>query len=164
MATLVERARITTSPVDVAKAERFLAMAQAALEELAHIRAQSVRYDVAYNAAHDIGEGLLAAYGFRTASGPGQHATVGLFLVAICRGTDAETAARGFDILRNTRNQLRYGAKQIGTAESGFAIETARRYLPGPARPFSSDCQAAVVSRQVTDGARPESRLVPASL
>jgi hypothetical protein len=129
VATLVERARLTTSPVDVAKAERFIAMAEAGLDELAHIRTESVRYDVAYNAAHDIGEGLLAAYGFRTASGPGQHATVGLFLVAICRGTDAETAARGFDILRNTRNQLRYGAKQIGTAESVFAIETATALL-----------------------------------
>lgn len=40
---LVERARLTTGPVDVAKAQRFLAMAEAALEELAHIRAQSVR-------------------------------------------------------------------------------------------------------------------------
>lgn len=108
VAALVERARLTTSPVDVAKAQRFLVMAEAALEELAHIRTQSVRYDVAYNAAHDIGEGLLAAYGFRTASGPGQHATVGLFLEAICRGTDAETAAQGCDILRNTRNQLRH--------------------------------------------------------
>lgn len=65
VAALVERARLTTSPVDVAKAQRFLVMAEAALEELAHIRTQSVRYDVAYNAAHDIGEGLLAAYGVR---------------------------------------------------------------------------------------------------
>lgn len=128
-ATLVERGRLTTSPVDIAKAERFIAMAGAALEELPHIRTQSVRYDVAYNAAHDIGEGLLAAYGFRTASGPGQHATVGLFLEAICRGTDAAEAARGFDILRNTRNQLRYGAKQIGSAESRFAIEIATALL-----------------------------------
>lgn len=125
VATLVERGRLATSPVDIAKAERFIAMAGDALEELPNIRAQSVRYDVAYNAAHDIGEGLLAAYGFRTASGPGQHATVGLFVQAICQGTDAETAARGFDILRNTRNQLRYGAKQIGAAESGFAIDIA---------------------------------------
>lgn len=129
VAALVERARLTTSPVDVAKAQRFLVMAEAALEELAHIRTQSVRFDVAYNLAHDIGEGLLAAYGFRTASGPGQHATVGLFLEAICRGTDAETAAQGCDILRNTRNQLRYGAKQIGTAESSFAIKTATALL-----------------------------------
>lgn len=65
----------------------------------------------------------------RTASGPGQHATVGLFLEAICRGTDAETAAQGCDILRNTHNQLRYGAKQIGTAESSFAIKTATALL-----------------------------------
>lgn len=48
-----------------------------------HFKTQSVRYDVAYSAAHDIGEGFLAAHGLRTASGPGQHATVGLFLVAI---------------------------------------------------------------------------------
>lgn len=129
VAALVERARLTISPVDVAKAERFIVMAEAALAELPHIRTQSVRYDIAYNAAHDIDEGLLAAYGFRTSSGPGQHATVGLFLEAICRGTDAAQAAQGFDILRNTRNQLRYSAKQIGAAESGFAIEIAKALL-----------------------------------
>jgi hypothetical protein len=129
VAVLVARARLTTCPADVPKAERFISMAEAALQELPHIGTQSVRYDVAYNAAHDIGEGLLAAYGFRTASGPGQHATVGLFLEAICQDTDAETSARGFDILRNTRNQLRYGAKQIGAAESGFAIDIATALL-----------------------------------
>lgn len=41
VATLVARARLTTSPVDVAKAERFIAMTEAGLDELAHIRAES---------------------------------------------------------------------------------------------------------------------------
>ncbi len=118
-------ARLAGVSVDVAKAARFIQMADAALAELPHITTQSVRYDVAYNAAHDIGEGLLAAYGLRTTSGPGQHATVGLFLVAICLGTAHETASERFDILRNTRNQLRYGAKAIGSAESDFAIDVA---------------------------------------
>ena len=100
-------------------------MAEAALAELPNIRTQSVRYDVAYNAAHDIGEALLSAHGYRTASGPGQHVAIGLFLQAICQDTDAQSAALGFDVLRNTRNQLRYGAQQIGSAESAFAIQVA---------------------------------------
>ena len=129
VAALVERARLTRVPVDEVKAVRFIQMAEAALEELVHIKTQSVRYDVAYNAAHDIGEALLAAHGLRTASGPGQHATVGLFLVAICLGTDQEKASEGFDILRNIRNQLRYGAKAIGSAESEFAINVATSLL-----------------------------------
>lgn len=129
VAVLVERARLAKVSVDIAKAARFIQMADAALAELPHITTQSVRYDVAYNAAHDIGEGLLAAYGLRTTSGPGQHATVGLFLVAMCLGTEQETAAERFDILRNTRNQLRYGAKAIGSAESDFAINVAAALL-----------------------------------
>lgn len=122
VAVLVERARLARVPADEAKAERFVQMAEAALAELPHITTQSLRYDIAYNAAHDIGEGMLAAYGLRTTSGPGQHAAVGLFLVAICLGTDQESASESFDILRNTRNQLRYGAKPIGAPESEFAI------------------------------------------
>ncbi len=73
--------------------------------------------------------GLLAAHGLRTASGPGQHATVGLFLVAICLRTDQEKASEGFDILRNSRNQLRYGATAIGSAESESAINDAASLL-----------------------------------
>jgi len=49
--------------------------------------------------------------------------------VAICLGTDQEKASEGFDILRNIRNQLRYGAKAIGSAESEFAINVAASLL-----------------------------------
>lgn len=125
VAVLVQRSRLAKVPADTVKALRFIQMAEDALAELPHITTQSLRYDIAYNAAHDIGEGLLAAYGLRTSSGPGQHASVGLFLVAICLGTDQEKASERFDILRNTRNQLRYSAKAIGSAESDFAIDVA---------------------------------------
>lgn len=64
----------------------------------------------------DIGEALLSALGYRTSSGAGQHAAVGPFLEAVCKGTDAVEAAKRFDRLRNTRNQLRYAAAPIGRA------------------------------------------------
>ena len=44
--------------------------------------------------------------------------------------------ARGLDLLRNTRNQLRYDAKQIGSAESDNAIRVATEFWPAHARHF----------------------------
>lgn len=129
VASLVSANRITRVPLDIGKARRFVTMASEALSEIANLSNQSVRYDIAYNAAHDIGEALLAAFGYRTSSGAGQHAAVGLFLEAICIGTDAADAAKRFDRLRNTRNQLRYAAKPIGKAQSDLATTTAASLL-----------------------------------
>ena len=129
VASLVSANRITHAPVDIGKARRFVTMASDALGEIANLSNQSVRYDIAYNAAHDIGEALLAALGYRTSSGAGQHAAVGPFLEAVCKGTDAVEAAKRFDRLRNTRNQLRYAAAPIGRAQADLATTTAASLL-----------------------------------
>lgn len=129
VAALVADNRITGVAADIGKAQRFATMAREALCEIANLSNPSVRYDIAYNAAHDIGEALLAAFGYRTSSGTGQHAAVGLFLEAVCKGTDAADAAKRFDGLRNTRNQLRYAATPIGKAQADLAARTAASLL-----------------------------------
>ena len=129
VASLVSANRITHVPADIGKAQRFVTMSSEALSEIANLSNPSVRYDIAYNAAHDIGEALLAAFGYRTSSGAGQHAAVGLFLEAVCTGTGAADAAKRFDGLRNTRNQLRYAASPIGQSQADLAAITASSLL-----------------------------------
>ena len=74
------------------------------------------RNDIAYNAAHDIGEALPAAFAYRTSSGAGQHAAVGLFLEDIRIGTDA--------------------AKPSGNSQADLATETIASLLAPPAQPW----------------------------
>ena len=70
------------------------------------------------------------------------------------RGIEAWTA-RGLDLLRNTRNQLRYGAKQIGSAESDHAIGVATAFWPAHARHWRRGT-ATGCSEQVVVPAHPE--------
>lgn len=62
-----------------------------------------VRSGIAYDAAHDIGEALLSAHGFRPANGAGQHEAVGRYLRAILDQPPAVRAAMAFDRLRRAR-------------------------------------------------------------
>jgi hypothetical protein len=68
---LVAGRKLSVVPVDQSKCDRFLDQADDGLEALELVTSANVRYDVAYNAAHDVGEAMLAAYGYRTASGQG---------------------------------------------------------------------------------------------
>ena len=129
VAALLSANRITRVAADISKAQRFVHMAGEALNEIANLSIPAVHYDIAYNAAHDIGEALLAAFGYRTSSGAGQHAAVALFLEAVCTGTDAADAAKRVDGLRNTRNQLRYAASPIGRSQADLAATTASSLL-----------------------------------
>ena len=53
-------------PADLARATSFLRQAQERLNQLPLLTSVVVRYGIAYDACHDTGEALLAAYGFRT--------------------------------------------------------------------------------------------------
>ena len=128
---LVARGALDVVPVDLPKAERFLEQASAALGEAARLSVPSVVYDVAYNAAHDIGEGMLAAYGYRTASGKGQHVALGQFLEAVFDGPPAQDAARRYDQIRIARNALRYRAQPVGSAPADLAVSVALALLAG---------------------------------
>lgn len=121
--------RLIRVPIDLVKAQLFLDQAKEAMSELNKITTNNVRYDISYNIAHDVGEALLAAYGFRTASGQGQHAAVGEFMEIILVGGPAESAAVDFNTLREGRNSLRYQAKPIGRLQAGFAFMTAQTLL-----------------------------------
>ena len=67
---------------DLARAASFLRQAQERLDQLPLLTSVTVRYGVAYDACHDTGEALLAAYGFRTTNGPTQHEALGRYLRA----------------------------------------------------------------------------------
>ncbi|MFD4420777.1 hypothetical protein ACFWN7_04635 [Agromyces sp. NPDC058484] len=99
--------------------------AEERLSQLPLLTSVAVRYGIAYDACHDTGEALLAAYGFRTANGPGQHEALGRYLRALFDKPPAEKAAREFDRLRRARNQDRYEAKPVGAAASEKAEQVA---------------------------------------
>lgn len=129
LSVLVARNRLGAVPTDLGKAQLFLDQALDAMTEVLNIKTNKVRHDIAYNAAHDVGEALLAAYGYRTASGPGQHAAVGEFLEVIFAGGLAQAASNDFHSLRDGRNGVRYQAKPIGKAQADFAIVTVQTLL-----------------------------------
>jgi hypothetical protein len=123
---LVETRRIEQVPIDMRRALAFLARASDRLEQLVLLTSDAVRYDIAYDAAHDVGEALLAAHGFRTSNGAGQHDALGRYLVAVLRTPPADRAAKRFDQLRRSRNQSHYEAVPIGRAAANQAEVTAR--------------------------------------
>lgn len=88
-----------------------------------------MRYDGGYNAAHDVGEALMAAYGYTTSNGPGQHVTLGEVLLILFDGTPAQEAAEDFEDLRISRNQMRYIANPIGAAQADATVGCAEDLL-----------------------------------
>jgi hypothetical protein len=63
-------------PADGNRARSFAAQADARLSQLPLLTNDSVKNGIAYDAAHDVGEALLAWYGYGTTNGPGQHAAI----------------------------------------------------------------------------------------
>jgi hypothetical protein len=122
---LVESGRLEKVPVDVRRAQAFMERANDRLAQLVLLTSDAVRYDVAYDAAHDVGGALLAAHGFRTSNGPGQHDALGRYLRAILSTPPGEKAARRLDQLRRSRNQSHYEAAPIGKAAADQAEATA---------------------------------------
>ncbi len=123
---LVQGGRIDIVPADVRRASAFMARAKDRLEQLSLLTSDPVRYDLAYDAAHDVGEALLAAHGFRTSNSPGQHEALGRYLRAILSTPPGDQAARRFDQLRRSRNQSHYEASPIGKAVADQAETVAR--------------------------------------
>ncbi len=77
---LIEARRLDVVPSDLARSASFLRQARERLDQLPLVTSVVVRYGIAYDACHDTGEALLAAYGFRTTNGPGQHEALGRYL------------------------------------------------------------------------------------
>lgn len=83
LAALVRAGRIEVVPQDHARARSFLDQAAERISQLPLLTSPAVKYGIAYDACHDIGEALLAAYGYRTRGGAGQHEALGRALRAI---------------------------------------------------------------------------------
>ena len=122
---LVEARRLEDVPVDEARASSFMRQADDRLGQLPLLTSAPIACGVAYDAAHDIGEALLAAYGFRTTNGPGPHEALVRYLRAILDAPPGDKAAQQFDRIRRARNQDRYEARPVGAA----AAEQAARDL-----------------------------------
>jgi hypothetical protein len=122
---LVKSGRLLRVQADLAKAIRFLDQAADALAEVGHVQSPRVRYDIGYNAAHDVGEAMLAAFGYRTGRGDGQHVMVGAFLAVIFDSPPASVASRKFDRMRTGRNGMRYEATPVGDAQAQEACDVA---------------------------------------
>ena len=85
------------------------------------------QHTLAYNACHAVAEAVLAAHGYRTRSGSGQHEALGRFLCAVIDSPPGDAAARLFDRIRHARNQQDYRAVPVGTAQAGLAADTAQQ-------------------------------------
>jgi hypothetical protein len=127
---LVEARRLDVVPADVGRAGSFLRQAEERLDQLPLLTSVVVRYGIAYDACHDTGEALLAAYGFRTTNGPGQHEALGRYLRAVFDKPPADRAAREFD-RPATRSQP---GPVRGEAGGGCGDREGRAGRPGAVR------------------------------
>jgi hypothetical protein len=125
LSELIASGRLREVPIDPQRAATFIAHARDGLDAAAHIASPHVAFDVAYNAAHDAGEALMAALGVRPGRGDGAHATVGSVMVVVASGTRFQGAAGAFDALRQTRNRVRYDAGYVGIAQATHARDVA---------------------------------------
>jgi hypothetical protein len=68
---------------------------------------------------------MLAAYGYRTLHGPGQHDALGRFLAAVFDSPPENAASRHYDRMRRDRNRQRYNAQPITIAAATAAADAA---------------------------------------
>lgn len=129
LAELIASGRLREMPTDPQRAAIFLAHARDGLDAAAHIASPHVAFDVAYNAAHDAGEALMAALGVRPGRGDGAHATVGSVLVIMAEGSPSARSARDYDALRQARNRVRYDAGHVGSAQADHARTVAAQLV-----------------------------------
>ncbi len=122
---LVAARRLELVAVDQQRCAAFLGQAETALSDLPNVTHAQNKYNLAYDAAHDVGEAMVAAYGYRAKHGPGQHDALGRFLAAIFDTPPESAAAQHFDRMRRDRNRQRYNAQPITTAAAAAADDAA---------------------------------------
>ena len=123
---LVRSGVLRTVRPDEKKARAFLAGAESALADVPNVTRTENRYNLAYKAAHDVGEAVLAGYGYRTTKGAGGHVKVGRFLAAIFDTPPPRDAAAHYDVMRLDRNANNYLGKPVTIAAADAAAEAAR--------------------------------------
>ena len=122
---LLQAGRLEQVQVDLPRCASFLTQAAAALGDLPNVRHPQNTYNLAYDAAHDVGEAMLAAYGYRTRQGAGQHEALARYLAAVFDTPPENAASRHFEQMRRDRNQQRYNARQTTTAAAAAAATAA---------------------------------------
>ncbi|MGY1709160.1 hypothetical protein ACI8AC_06570 [Geodermatophilus sp. SYSU D00758] len=122
---LVAARRLERVPVDEQRCAAFLGQAETALSDPPNVTHAQNRYNLAYDATHDVGEAMLAAYGYRTRHGPGQHDALGRFLAAVFDTPPENAASRHVDQMRRERNRQRCNAQPITTAAARAATDAA---------------------------------------
>ena len=132
---LVAGHRLEAVPTDDIRADSFLTLAADTLVDVAHVRLPQNRYNLAYDAAHAVGEALLARHGYRTRSGPGQHEALARFLRIVFDTPPHDADARHFDRMRRARNQMHYEARPVSSADADKAERTARAVLTAATMP-----------------------------
>lgn len=111
---------------DAHRAAAFMRSARDRLLDVPNVTQPQNQYTLSYDACHDIGEALLAAYGYKTVNGPGQHEALGRFLRGVLDAPPANAAASRFDALRQARNKQHYAAKPVTAADALVAQVTAQ--------------------------------------
>lgn len=99
------------------------------MSDTAAVKTHVVKHDLAYAAMHDVGEAMLAAYGYRTARGEGQHEALAQFLATIFDTPPPSEAAAHVDVVRRKRNDRYYRAYEPAAAETQVAVEYAQILL-----------------------------------
>jgi hypothetical protein len=122
---IIAARRIERVPADERRCRAFLDQAGAALSDLPNLSRDQNRYNLSYDAAHDVGEAMLAAYGYRTRHGTGQHDALGRFLAAIFDTPPENDASQHYDQMRQDRNRQRYDARPVTTAAAAAAASAA---------------------------------------
>lgn len=118
--------RLRVVPSDAMRALRFLAIADERLGDIPGMNSPVVRYGVAYDAAHDVGEAFLASYGYATANGPGQHAALADFIAVVIDAPPGAAAAAGFfEQARRARNGQNYRAAAVGAEQAEAVVRMA---------------------------------------
>ncbi len=126
---MLNSGRLRSELVDIDKAARFILQATEAMAELSSMKVAHMKHDAAYNAGHDVGEALFAAYGYRAGSGDGQHVALGQFMAIIFSSSSATQAANDFGSLRQARNSVRYRGLPLSSSEADFAEKVASSLL-----------------------------------
>lgn len=112
--------------VDERQARSFLDQAKVALDDVPHVTHLENSYNLAYKAAHDIGEAMLRAYGYKNKFGPGAHERVASFLAAIFDTPPPSEAAAHYAVMRTERNANQYQARPVARAAAEQAAAAAR--------------------------------------
>ena len=126
---LVDTRAIEPVQPDPTRATAFLRKARVKCADLDNTQYHENRFDLAYGACHDVGEAVLAAYGYRTRSGPGQHANIGNVLAIVLNQPPGSVAAQRFDRLRRIRNGQNYRAHPVTQADAELAATSALQLI-----------------------------------